>query len=143
MARVDALALIADRPYPNPTPGWEPPRGKGGRPEDVEAKACAVWLAKNFDGLYTHAANERTSLGMTGRMKAQGTRKGWPDYILIRKGRGALVELKRADGNWHLSEAQGECIREARAQGIFAEVAWGEAHFIEIVTTLFELEATP
>jgi len=68
-------------------------------------------------------------------MKQQGVSRGFPDYIVIVKGKLLFIELKRVKGS-RVSPEQLEWIAALEACGVYAEVCAGWEHakvFIEEV----------
>ena len=76
-------------------------------------QARVVDLAKLFEWRYMHVYPLRRA----GGVRTATTTKGWPDLILVRRGRMLVVELKADDGR--LSPEQQEWLQELRlVQGL-------------------------
>ena len=85
--------------------------------------------------LLTHVPNGGDRNAIVGaKLKAQGVRKGWPDYMLAVQtatSTGLALELKAVDGT--VSDEQDKILRMLSAAGWRTVVAWGwEAAWDEI-----------
>lgn len=85
--------------------------------------------------LHTHVANERIDGRAKGQALRQGMRQGWPDLMIFHQGKIFFIEMKRQKrADWKISQEQIQCLREIRAQGHCAEVAFGYEHAMHMTS---------
>lgn len=81
---------------------------------------------------WTHMpSGEARGPGIGGKLKGLGTKPGWPDLLLVRKGHLHGLELKCKDGR--LSPAQIAAHEELTAAGAFVCVAYGLDEAIRVL----------
>lgn len=91
-------------------------RKRRGNPEAVIQRAIIDRLRWHGCMVVSVPNEARRSIANGRRMKAQGLRPGFPDLLVYRAGRHALLEVKAPQGR--LSPAQAETHSELHRQGI-------------------------
>lgn len=93
--------------------------------EALEGKAFVRWLREQRGILFSHLAqNTPTTLEAAARLRAEGVRRGVPDYLIVSKTdpeRHVFIELKRRKGG-KVSKDQQQWLC---ALGNYAHVAYG------------------
>ena len=110
--------------------------------EDALHKAVVDYLTVALPpgAIFHHSPNESPSGKVwRAKMKAKGTRSGWPDIEVFHDGRPYFVELKGTRGR--VSGAQHETMVELARQGFPVMVCWSVAEVAEFLGRYIPLRA--
>lgn len=144
-------SMLDARSPPTPIPACIEPR----RSEHDEAAALMkLWALSRWSTLHPgrliHLDTGRATRAQNGRKKAEGSRKGTPDYLLFvaRAERGLMppyhglfFELKAPGGR--ASTDQIAFLRDVRAEGYAGEVVWGGVDAFALVEAYLDCQYLP
>jgi hypothetical protein len=125
------------------------PTTKNAPSEGHEARCLLQWasarIPRDLPPL-VHIPNGGARNAVTGaRLKAEGTRPGFPDYALfVPRGEfhGLFVELKKRKGG-RISPAQDQWLDALRSQGYATVIAYGWEHAASFISSYLLLPPRP